>query len=182
MSSHCRSSPSSVRVQRHRNDRAYVQCHNRNNDPPPLAMTSTRLNSTDPTQDSESRVPKNYKHAPWCSFLKCTVSLLTIAKLNLIEIDSRSRNSGLPTPTLAMSRLQSAFADELGVEHPILLAGMAVVASPRLAAAVSNAGGLGVIGAGFPNPSPRRLSKMLDELGRSELAGEPTPPRGITLL
>jgi NAD(P)H-dependent flavin oxidoreductase YrpB (nitropropane dioxygenase family) len=81
-----------------------------------------------------------------------------------------------------MSRLQSAFADELGVEHPILLAGMAVVASPRLAAAVSNAGGLGVIGAGFPNPSPRRLSKMLDELGRSELAGEPTPPRGITLL
>lgn len=66
-----------------------------------------------------------------------------------------------------MARLQSAFSKLVGVEHPVLLAGMAVVSSPRLAAAVSNAGGLGVLGAGFPNPSPRLLSKMVDELGAS---------------
>eukprot|EP00938_MAST-03A_sp_MAST-3A-sp1_P004556 g4556.t1 len=53
---------------------------------------------------------------------------------------------------------------ELEIEHPIILAGMAMVASPRLAAAVSNAGGLGVIGAGFPNPSPKNLRKQLREL------------------
>ena len=45
-----------------------------------------------------------------------------------------------------------------------ILAGMAVVSSPPLAAAVSNAGGLGVIGAGFPDPSPKLLKKMIDEL------------------
>jgi NAD(P)H-dependent flavin oxidoreductase YrpB (nitropropane dioxygenase family) len=32
------------------------------------------------------------------------------------------------------------------IKHPILLAGMNVVAGPELAAAVSNSGGLGVIG------------------------------------
>eukprot|EP00931_Biecheleriopsis_adriatica_P090370 TRINITY_DN64369_c0_g1_i1.p1 TRINITY_DN64369_c0_g1~~TRINITY_DN64369_c0_g1_i1.p1 ORF type:complete len:379 (+),score=73.01 TRINITY_DN64369_c0_g1_i1:137-1138(+) len=41
---------------------------------------------------------------------------------------------------------------------------MAVVASPPLAAAVSNAGGLGVIGAGFPEPSPTLLRKMIAQL------------------
>ena len=41
---------------------------------------------------------------------------------------------------------------------------MAVVSSAPLAAAVSNAGGLGVIGAGFPDPSPKLLRKMIDEL------------------
>ena len=45
-----------------------------------------------------------------------------------------------------------------------ILAGMAVVSSPPLAAAVSNAGGLGVIGAGFPNPSPDLLRRMISEL------------------
>lgn len=52
----------------------------------------------------------------------------------------------------------------LKIRHPILLAGMAVVSGPRLAAEVSNAGGLGVIGAGFPNPSPKRLRAQLKEL------------------
>jgi len=58
----------------------------------------------------------------------------------------------------------SSLAEMLKIKHPILLAGMAVVASPPLAAAVSNAGGLGVIGAGFPEPSPKALRKMIDEL------------------
>jgi len=60
--------------------------------------------------------------------------------------------------------ISSALADRLGIRHPILLAGMAVVSSAPLAAAVSNAGGLGVVGAGFPSPSPAKLRKLLDEL------------------
>jgi NAD(P)H-dependent flavin oxidoreductase YrpB (nitropropane dioxygenase family) len=63
-----------------------------------------------------------------------------------------------------MNGLETSLTSALRIDHPILLAGMAMVASPRLAAAVSNAGGLGVIGAGFPNPSPRRLRKQLTEL------------------
>lgn len=65
---------------------------------------------------------------------------------------------------MSLPRISSAVADLLDVQHPILLAGMAVVASPKLAAAVSNAGGLGVIGAGYPSPSPNALRKMIKEL------------------
>ena len=38
----------------------------------------------------------------------------------------------------------------LKIRHPVLLAGMNVAAGPRLAAAVTNAGGLGVIGGVSP--------------------------------
>lgn len=43
--------------------------------------------------------------------------------------------------------LKTAICDLLGIEHPIILAGMGGVSMHRLVAAVSNAGGLGVIGA-----------------------------------
>jgi enoyl-[acyl-carrier protein] reductase II len=43
--------------------------------------------------------------------------------------------------------LRTAICDQLGIEHPIVLAGMGGVSLHRLVAAVSNAGGLGVIGA-----------------------------------
>lgn len=46
-----------------------------------------------------------------------------------------------------MSRIRTPICDLLGIEYPIFSAGMGVVAGPTLAAAVSNAGGLGVIGA-----------------------------------
>jgi enoyl-[acyl-carrier protein] reductase II len=42
--------------------------------------------------------------------------------------------------------------DLLGIEHPIVQGGMAWVATPELAAAVSNAGGLGIVGAGNAPP------------------------------
>ncbi|MEX2046235.1 MAG: nitronate monooxygenase [Chloroflexota bacterium] len=47
-----------------------------------------------------------------------------------------------------MSRpsLRTAFCELLGIEHPILNAGVGLGAGPALAAAVSNAGGCGVIG------------------------------------
>ena len=53
----------------------------------------------------------------------------------------------------------SPFTDDYAIEVPIIGAGMAFVAGPRLAAAVSNAGGLGVLGAS-PLPPPH-LARMI---------------------
>ena len=44
--------------------------------------------------------------------------------------------------------IRTSLCDLLGIEHPILQGGMAWAASAELAAAVSNAGGLGIVGAG----------------------------------
>jgi len=50
-------------------------------------------------------------------------------------------------------QLKTTITDLLKIKHPVLLAGMNVAAGPKLAAAVTNAGGLGVIG-GVSRPSP----------------------------
>ncbi|KAL2148856.1 hypothetical protein VTH82DRAFT_2003 [Thermothelomyces myriococcoides] len=65
----------------------------------------------------------------------------------------------------------------LGIRHPILLAGMARVSNGRLAAAVSNAGGLGVIG-GFMY-TPEQLREIVAEL-KAHLRS-PDLPFGIDL-
>ncbi|KAI1215121.1 2-nitropropane dioxygenase-like protein [Annulohypoxylon truncatum] len=65
----------------------------------------------------------------------------------------------------------------LGIQHPILLAGMARVSGGALAAAVSNAGGLGVIG-GFQY-TPSQLRSIIADL-KSALA-TPDLPFGIDL-
>ena len=52
--------------------------------------------------------------------------------------------------------LKSRICEILGIEHPILLAGMGGASVPALAAAVSNAGGLGVLGAAACSPSGSR--------------------------
>ena len=46
-------------------------------------------------------------------------------------------------------RLKTKLTEKLGIKHPILLAPMGVMAGGKLAAAVSNAGGLGIIGGGY---------------------------------
>lgn len=46
-------------------------------------------------------------------------------------------------------RLKTRLTETLGIAHPILLAPMGVIAGGRLAAAVSDAGGLGIIGGGY---------------------------------
>jgi NAD(P)H-dependent flavin oxidoreductase YrpB (nitropropane dioxygenase family) len=46
----------------------------------------------------------------------------------------------------SIEKIRTLATDMLGITHPVLLAGMNVAAGPRLAAAVTNAGGLGVIG------------------------------------
>ena len=52
--------------------------------------------------------------------------------------------------------LRTTLCDVLGIEVPIVLAGMGGASSPRLAAAVSNAGGLGILGAAGCGPDQLR--------------------------
>lgn len=47
-----------------------------------------------------------------------------------------------------MARIRTPICERLGIEHPVFQAGMGWVARADLAAAVSEAGGLGVVGAG----------------------------------
>lgn len=73
--------------------------------------------------------------------------------------------------------LQTPLTSLLKIQHPILLAGMARTSSAPLAAAVSNAGGLGTVGGlGY---TPEQLSEMLSEL-KSSLR-EPSLPFGVDL-
>jgi enoyl-[acyl-carrier protein] reductase II len=58
--------------------------------------------------------------------------------------------------------------DLLGIEHPIILAGMGNISLAELVAAVSNAGGLGVLGGGFLPPDEirkeiRRVKELTDK-------------------
>lgn len=64
-----------------------------------------------------------------------------------------------------MEGLQTPLTELFGIKHPIILAGMNVAAGPELAAAVTNAGGMGVIGGvGY---TPKMLQRQVDELKAS---------------
>lgn len=52
--------------------------------------------------------------------------------------------------------IRTPMTELLGIEHPIILAGMGNVSLAELVAAVSNAGGLGVLGGGFLPPEELR--------------------------
>jgi len=58
--------------------------------------------------------------------------------------------------------LNTPLCELLGIRTPIIQAGMSVFTSPRLAAEVSNAGGLGSLGAW--QRSPEQLRRDLEEL------------------
>jgi NAD(P)H-dependent flavin oxidoreductase YrpB (nitropropane dioxygenase family) len=73
--------------------------------------------------------------------------------------------------------LETPLCKILGIQHPILLAGMAKASGAPLAAAVSNAGGLGCIGGlGY---TPEQLDEMLTEL--KSLLRDPNLPFGVDL-
>lgn len=73
--------------------------------------------------------------------------------------------------------LQTPLCPLLNIQHPVLLAGMARASSAPLAAAVSNAGGLGTVGGlGY---TPSQLSEMLTEL--KSLLRDPNLPFGVDL-
>lgn len=74
--------------------------------------------------------------------------------------------------------LTTPVTELLGIKHPVMLAGMGRVAGAPLAAAVSNAGGLGVIGGiGY---TVEMLREMLAELKSS--LNDPSLPFGVDLL
>ncbi|ROW14496.1 hypothetical protein VPNG_03292 [Cytospora leucostoma] len=75
-------------------------------------------------------------------------------------------------------RIRTPVTDLFKINHPVLLAGMNVAAGPKLAAAVTNAGGLGVIGG--VNYTPEMLRDQIAEL-KSYLADE-SAPFGVDLL
>jgi enoyl-[acyl-carrier protein] reductase II len=71
--------------------------------------------------------------------------------------------------------MRTRLTEMLGVEHPIMLAGMGGVSYHRLVAAVSEAGGFGCMGA-----ATMTLERMRDEMARTrELTGKPF---GVDLL
>ncbi|PWN47689.1 2-nitropropane dioxygenase [Violaceomyces palustris] len=75
-------------------------------------------------------------------------------------------------------QIKTPLTEQFGITHPILLAGMNVAAGPELAAAVTNAGGLGVIGGvGY---TPKFLQQQIDEL-KSYLKDK-NAPFGVDLL
>lgn len=71
--------------------------------------------------------------------------------------------------------MRTAITEMLGIEHPIILAGMGNVSASDLAVAVSDAGGLGVLGAAFWPPEQLR-----SEIRR--VKSLTTKPFGVDLL
>jgi NAD(P)H-dependent flavin oxidoreductase YrpB (nitropropane dioxygenase family) len=75
-------------------------------------------------------------------------------------------------------QLRTTVTDLLKIPHPVLLAGMNVAAGPKLAAAVTNAGGLGVIGGvGY---TPDMLREQIAEL--KSFLNDKNAPFGVDLL
>ncbi|ORY68037.1 2-nitropropane dioxygenase [Leucosporidium creatinivorum] len=74
--------------------------------------------------------------------------------------------------------LRTPLTELFGIKHPVMLAGMNVAAGPDLAAAVTNAGGIGVIGGvGY---SPKFLRSQIREL--KEGLVDKKAPFGVDLL
>jgi nitronate monooxygenase len=66
-----------------------------------------------------------------------------------------------------MPVIETALTRLLGIEHPILLAPMGSAAGGKLAAAVTNAGGLGMIGSGYA--STQAIKQELAEAGNARV-------------
>lgn len=71
----------------------------------------------------------------------------------------------------------SPFANRLGIEHPLIQAPMAGSTPPALVAAVSNAGGLGSLGAGYLEPQA-----MLDQAAQIRALGDRPYAIGLFVL
>jgi nitronate monooxygenase len=66
---------------------------------------------------------------------------------------------------MAMTRIRTSFTDLIGIDVPIVQAPMSSAATPTLAAAVSNAGGLGMISGTWQKPNElRRLIRDVKRL------------------
>ena len=87
-----------------------------------------------------------------------------------------------------MATIETALTRTLGITHPILLAPMGSAAGGKLAAAVTNAGGLGLIGSGYADAATvsrellaaggRAHRRQQDRMGDAERAGQRSLDRG----
>ena len=64
-----------------------------------------------------------------------------------------------------MPTIETALTRKLGITHPILLAPMGSAAGGKLAAAVTNAGGLGLIGSGYADAGVAGGQKLTGDGG-----------------
>ena len=69
---------------------------------------------------------------------------------------------------MAGMSLRTPICELFGIRYPIVLAGMGGASTPELAAAVSNSGGLGILGAAACGPDElrdwiRRTRKLTDQ-------------------
>ncbi|KAH7018815.1 Nitronate monooxygenase-domain-containing protein [Ilyonectria destructans] len=79
---------------------------------------------------------------------------------------------------VSTQKIRTTITDLFQIPHPVLLAGMNVAAGPKLAAAVTNAGGMGVLGG--ISYTPAMLREQIDEL-KSFLVDK-NAPFGVDLL
>ncbi len=77
-----------------------------------------------------------------------------------------------------MATITTPLTKLFGIKYPIILAGMNVAAGPELAAAVTNSGGLGVIGGVGYTPDFLRGQIALLKKGLND----PNAPFGVDLL
>ena len=78
---------------------------------------------------------------------------------------------------MAKHRIVTPLTELLKIDHPVILAGMNAVSGAGLAAAVSNAGGLGVVGGlGW---TPKFMKEELRQL--KEQLNDPNIPFGVDL-
>lgn len=109
-----------------------------------------------------------------CNFIRlensrCSLNSFTHFVLSFFPPEKMS-----DIPTLITTPLTKL----LGIKHPIMLAGMNVAAGPELAAAVTNAGGLGVIGGvGY---TPEFLKQQISTL--KGFLNDKNAPFGVDLL
>ncbi|KAL7791386.1 Nitronate monooxygenase domain-containing protein [Trichoderma ceciliae] len=112
-----------------------------------------------------------------CTLAAHTLSLCPRSKHRFVQVQIsllRIREQMTMAPT---GPITTPITTLLGIQHPVILAGMARTAGGRLAAAVSNAGGLGVIG-GF-NYTPDQLRDIIAEMKRDFKS--PDLPFGVDL-
>jgi NAD(P)H-dependent flavin oxidoreductase YrpB (nitropropane dioxygenase family) len=88
-------------------------------------------------------------------------------------IDDDHRRAGGAPPDVPA--LETRLTREYGIRHPLVGAGMGFIAHEQLAAAVTNAGGLGVLGA---NPDPAESLPVMVERLRALTSG----PFGVDLI
>ncbi len=66
-----------------------------------------------------------------------------------------------PTYRVTITAMRTRLTEMLGIEHPVMLAGMGGVSYHRVVAAVSDAGGIGTLGAATMEPD-----ELVEEMAR----------------